>query len=465
MSNKISKYEEYLLEKDIQMLLEATIVFDDKFNNLLKRINTPVSRNLRMLNGIEVDTNYNYITFDVEKEDKVFFIPDDKAKKVDDPYTLKKSDMNVGRFVRAILTKAGREVDNKELEDFVNKYKAAILVEKEAFTRFEIVKGEDIKHWYNFNQYEREMGTLGSSCMRYSKCRDFLEIYSSNPERCSLIILKSKTDDTKITGRALLWLDNKDRQFMDRIYIQDSADTQLFIDYAIDNGFYYKKNQTYMNGDPIMFNGQELTREDSWIYITLEHGGDFNKYPYMDTIKFYTPYQDLLTNNWTDSYEYELTDTEGGDGSCSSCGGSGEVECEDCGGSGEVDCWRCQGDGERECSECEGDGVEDCPQCDRAGTVDCAFCDGTDKVECPQCEGSGEFEGSSCDNCDGEGKIPCSNCDDGQVECPKCEGEGTRDCRECGGRGLEECNYCDGDGTSECRECGGDGRISCYDCS
>ena len=37
MKNKLSKYEEYLLEKDIQMLLEAKIVFDDKFNNLLKR--------------------------------------------------------------------------------------------------------------------------------------------------------------------------------------------------------------------------------------------------------------------------------------------------------------------------------------------------------------------------------------------------------------------------------------------
>ena len=465
MKNKLSKYEEYLLEKDIQMLLEAKIVFDDKFNNLLKRINTPVSRNLRMLNGIDVDTNYNYITFDLEKEDKVFFIPDDKAKKVDDPYTLKKSDMNVGRFVRAILTKAGREVDNKELEDFVNKYKAAILVEKEAFTRFEIVKGNDIKHWYNHSQYEREMGTLGSSCMRYSKCRDFLEIYSSNTERCSLIILKSKIDDSKITGRALLWLDNKDRQFMDRIYVQDSADTQLFIDYAIDNGFYYKKNQTYQTGDPIMFNGQELTREDSWIYITLDHGGDFSKYPYMDTIKYYTPHASLLTNNWSDSYEYELTDTEGGDGSCSECGGTGSRECEDCGGSAEYRCWKCDGNGEQECSECEGYGEYDCGRCDGDGTVDCNQCDGYAKIDCPQCDASGEFEGSSCDNCEGSGKIPCDNCEDGQVECPKCDGNFKVECDDCSGRGLEECTRCDGDGTTECQECGGDGRVSCYECS
>ena len=122
--------------------------------------------------------------------------------------------MNVGRFVRAILTKTGIEVKPKDLEDFVSKYKATILIEKEAFTRFEIVNGEDIKKWYHVDNYDKELGTLGSSCMRYSKCRDFLDIYSSNTERCSLIILKSKIDDNKITGRALLWLDDKDRKFI-----------------------------------------------------------------------------------------------------------------------------------------------------------------------------------------------------------------------------------------------------------
>jgi len=465
MNNKLSKYEQYLLEQDIQMLSEAKIVFDDKFNALLKRIKTPISKNLRMLNGTEVDTNYNYITFDVDKEDKVFFIPDDKAKKVDDPYTLKKSDMNIGRFVRAILTKAGHEVNNKELEEFVSKYKASILVEKESFKRFEIVKGDDIKYWYNLNQYYRGDGTLGSSCMRYAKCRDFLDIYSRNPERCSLIILKSKGDDYKITGRALLWLDDKDRKFMDRVYIEDSSDTQLFIDYAIDNGFYYKKNQTYQIGDPIMFNGQELTKEDSWIYITLENGGEFSKYPYMDTVKYYTPYRNLLTNNWTDSYEYELTDTEGGNGSCSNCGGSGEVECEDCCGSGEYRCWRCEGEGEVECRECDGYGEVDCHVCDGHGEVECPVCDGYAEVTCPQCDGSGEFEEGPCDNCDSSGKIPCYNCETGQLTCPECEGSCKEECEDCEGKGLEECTSCDGDGTTECQECGGDGRIICYECS
>ena len=48
---------------------------------------------------------------------------------------------------------------------------------------------------------------------------------------------------------------------MDRVYIINSADVELFIDFAKENGFYYKKNQTFHTGDPIMFNGEELKME------------------------------------------------------------------------------------------------------------------------------------------------------------------------------------------------------------
>jgi hypothetical protein len=464
MKNKIPNYNQYLLEKDM-LLLEANIIFDDKFYNLLKRINSPVSTNLRMLSGIEVDTNYNYITFDVDKEDKVLFIPDDKAKKVDDPQTLKKSDMNVGRFVRALLTKAGREVNGKELEDFVSKYKAAILVEKEAFTRFDIVKGNDIKKWYNVSKYEREIGTLGSSCMRYPKCGEFFNIYCKNPERVSLIILKSRTDEYKICGRALLWLDNKERRFMDRIYIADSADTQLFIDYAINNGFYYKKNQSFHTGEPIMFNGEEITNEDKWVEVTLDKGGNFDKYPYMDTLKYYTPHKNLLTTNYQASYEYELCDTEGGDGSCSECGGNGSMECGYCNGGGTRTCWKCDGDGEMECRECDGNGTEDCSKCDGTCEMDCRECDGEARVECATCDGSGQNgDDEPCEDCNGDGKVNCESCEDGRVECSECDGEGTNDCSECSGKGLEECTRCDGSGETDCDECGGRGNIECYEC-
>lgn len=466
MNNKISKYDEFLLEKDMQLLLEATIVLDDKFYDLLKKINSPVASELLKLDGEEVDTNYNYISYDVDKEDKVFFTPDDKAKKVEDPKTIKKSDMNVGRFVRAILTKAGIEVKPKDLEDFVSKYKATILIEKEAFTRFEIVKGDDIKKWYHVDNYYKELGTLGSSCMRYAKCQEYLSIYSENPDKVSLIILKSADDPDKITARALLWLDDKGRKFMDRVYIINSADIELFLDFAKENGFYYKKNQTFHTGDPIMFNGEELERDDSWVTVTLENSS-FDDYPYMDSLKYLLREDGKLSTNYNSYYDAELTSTEGGDGSCDNCGGRGSFECEDCGGSGERECYRCDGDGEQECSECEGDGTENCPKCDGDGEVECRNCDGYGEVNCETCDGDGtDEEGEECTDCEGTGKKSCDDCHgDGRSTCDKCDGECTVECKECGGRGLEECGRCDGDGTSECDECGGSGRVDCYECN
>lgn len=464
MKNKLPKYEEFLLEKDMMLLLEATIVLDDKFYDLLKKINSPISLELLKLDGIDVDTNYNYITYAVDKEDKVLFIPDDKAKKVEDPQTIKKSDMNVGRFVRAILTKAGIEVKPKELEDFVSKYKATILIEKEAFTRFEIVKGGDIKKYYHVENYDKELGTLGSSCMRYAKCQNYLSIYSENPDRVSLIILKSTENPDKITARALLWLDDKGRKFMDRIYIINSADIELFIDFAKENGFYYKKNQTYHTGDPIMFNGKELEREDSWVNVTLENS-EFSDYPYMDSLKYLIRDKDLLTTNDNLYYDAELTSTEGGDGSCDNCGGRGNVECGECDGSGENRCYRCDGDGEQECRECEGNGTQECGRCDGYGETDCAICDGTSKLSCDECDGTGEVDGEKCENCEGKTKVTCYNCEDGKVECPDCEGECSIDCSECDGKGLEECTRCDGSGVYECDECGGNGRVECYSCN
>lgn len=474
MNNKISKYEEFLLEKEMQLLLEANIVIDDKFYDLLQKINSPISSLLSDLHGIEVDTNYNYITYDVDKEDKVFFTPDDKVKKAADYKTIKKSDMNVGRFVRAILTKAGIEVKPKELEDFVSKYKATILVEKEAFKRFEIVKGDDIKKWYLVDNYDKELGTLGSSCMRYAKCQEYLSIYSENPDKVSLIILKSSEDPDKITGRALLWLDDKDRKFMDRVYIINSADTQLFIDYAIDSGFYYKKNQTFNTGENIMFNGEELKREESWVTVTLENS-EFDYYPYMDSLKYFQKQlskhfqareYSKLTSDYNSAYDAELTSTEGGDGSCDNCNGRGSYECQECSG-GEVECYRCDGSKEEECGECEGSGVENCSKCDGEGEVSCKNCDGNGELDCEKCDGDGtNEEGDECSECEGKGKISCDDCHgDGRSTCDECDGECTVECTACKGGGLQECSKCDGEGTLECDECGGSGSIECYECN
>jgi hypothetical protein len=59
------------------------------------------------------------------------------------------------------------------------KYKTAIQIWNDAFDRFEIVSGDDIKKYYNEESYYTTgSGTLGTSCMRYSRCEEYLNIYS-----------------------------------------------------------------------------------------------------------------------------------------------------------------------------------------------------------------------------------------------------------------------------------------------
>jgi hypothetical protein len=520
----LNKYIDFINESQIQLLFEANIVFDKKFIDLINLIQgNDLKDKLLSLQGKEIDINTNHITFDLDKEDKIFFIPEDRIKrapaKVKNPgdiYSgmfekakeegtyqlgkegypivnqevkvknlnqeeidkiygrkmslipfchiswienenklenfiahkgieydinkLTKSDMNIGRFVRAILRKADIEFTDKQIEDFVNKYKATIQKEKNVFSRFDIVKGEDIRYWYLEDNYYKIAGTLGSSCMRYKNCQPYLDIYVKNIEICKLIILKAKEDETKIIGRALLWTDTQDRKIMDRIYVINSADETLFKEFAIEKGFHYKKYQSYSD-QTLMFNQNELDKNESSSTIEL-NWNNMRYYPYMDSFKYYNK-SGYLYNDSDKSYDYELTDTNGGNGTCDECGGSGEVQCSECNG-GSIECYRCDGAGEIECSRCDGEGL-----------TECESCVGDGEIECTKCEGDGEIDGIACDLCDESGRINCGDC----------SGSGKEECSRCDGDGSTECSRCDGDGSSECDECGGSGTINCYECS
>lgn len=566
---KLFKYDEFITESHLYLMLEANIDFSKDFISILGRVaqsGSTIAKKLIDVEGREVDINQNYIDINKEKTDTLFFKPDDKVGKVakvalsggflqqitfmmgkiegsgvekveesdietpvvgqvgqliktytleemsnllpdyksnleymfitgnpivlfqwvkdrkkyqilvnknalsTGPEAVRSSEVSVGRFVRALLTKVGQKFTDAEVEDFVYKYRAEVEKEKDVLNRrFRVVKGQDIKKYYHRNSYKEESGSLGSSCMRYDRCQNYLGIYTQNSQ-ASLLILLSEEDETKITGRAILWEMEPyeiSTKVMDRIYTIKTADEQLFKQWAIANKYWFKSRQDFSEYTDFEFHKEdgEVEKRQGEFSVQLDIKGEYGNYPYMDSFKYYNPHSGKLYNSSNFDYEYELTDTEGGNGSCSECGGGGSVECGSCDGDGTRECYECDGNGSVSCDDCDGNGKQECNVCDGSGDIECSTCDGNHDVECDDCGGDGEIDGKSCEKCSGSGRQECSDCEgNGLKQCYKCDGDGDIKCRNCDGDGSVECGDCDGSGERECYDCDGRGRRDCPEC-
>jgi hypothetical protein len=307
----------------------------------------------------------------------------------------------VGRGIRALLTSAGVQFLDKDLEEFVNLYKATVDKMNDRFQYFHSIKGEEIGHWYHYSNYAERQGSLGSSCMSNVN-PDYFDIYISNPDVCELVILKSEEDDSLIVGRALLWTLRDGKKFMDRIYTIKDSDVQLFRDWAKENGWHVKQhNSSSDSGRAIAPDGSNVDLGKITVDIKK---GMYDAYPYLDTLKYFRPGDGTLSNKRTGrGDEYTLEDTSGELYRCEYCGGSGNQTCGNCDGDGWFDCNRCSGSGERECGECSGrgkvegeEGEEECSECGGSGNNECSYCDGSGREDCDDCSGRGEH---SCYEC------------------------------------------------------------------
>jgi len=346
----------------------------------------------------------------------------DKRNLTMGPEAVKPSEIGVGRLVRGILSNAGVEFSDSEIEDFVYKYRAEVAKLNDEMKRFRIASGTEIRKAYLHESYEAQTGTLGNSCMRYSSCQGFFGIYEENQDVCSLVVLDSREKEGKICGRALLWTDSEGRKIMDRIYVNRPQDERLFKEFAMQSGFFHKETQN-MEENPFVSPDGKVADLSAKIMVK----GYFYKYPYLDTFKYYRESNgpsnegSYLTNDYENRYDYTLTDTEGGNGdSCEMCGGE-QLECPECYGNGDHRCERCDGEGELECGAC------------------------------------GNARERDCDSCDGSGEDSEGN------ECGECSGSGTHTCEECGGEPIE-CGECGGEGRIECEFCGGNGDVPCPEC-
>jgi hypothetical protein len=331
--------------------------------------------------------------------------------------------IKVGRLVNRLLQIGGYKATDKQIEDFVNQYKATFKILKDKFRNFETVKGEDIRTYYSEDTYYSQGGSLGNSCMKYDSCQTFFQLYTENENQVKMLILLEPVSE-KIKGRALLWnveliTDGGSEKitFMDRIYTNEDSDIIQFTNYAKDRGWYYKQLQQSTE----IFNLEgKSSISDATLRLTFDNFKEYWELPYMDSLKFFNPDTTQASNKKSVIADYgetawKLESQDGTNGVCRYCDNTQAIECTSCHGNGTKSCTDCNGSGETDCYFCEETGVVECTECSGNG---CEECNNTGKKTCTNCDGTNIL---SCDSCSGDGK----------VDCGVCHGEGDRDCPEC----------------------------------
>ena len=209
------------------------------------------------------------------------------------------------KFDAVFSGKRIEDINDSHIEKFVNDITAFIKMNMSTENSvIEEVKGEDIRKWYNTDNYQSKTGQLGGSCMSYGSCQGYLDIYVENPDNVSLLILKS--DNDKLIGRALLWKLDNGKRFVDRVYCHTDYDIKIFDKWAIDNDCIYRNSG---NNNDISYYEKGVKIEPDSLEVTLDECR-FDEYPYVDTLCYLDSDSCNLSNS-PNQFDMELRDTEG----------------------------------------------------------------------------------------------------------------------------------------------------------
>ena len=329
----INSYTELILEKRIN---ETNVYFSPDFRNTLKKIDSKISSSLLDIEGDDIKPNITFIDNDSNGYasfttiDNVFNkvgnfltnrlinttdqsltnrleIADQIHDRFGEVYTDSRNSIKIGKLINKLLP---NQFGQKELEEFVNNFKANVTTEE-----MEIVTGDDIAYWYNGDNYydNEQKGALYHSCMK-DKPASFFEIYTKNPEVCSMLIIKK---DDKLVARALVWklsynsLNDDIEYFLDKQYYNKNYQKNKLINYAKEKGWAYRVSNDLREIKVVSYNNQ--TYNDVDMEVELKRI-DYDTFPYVDTLKVYDHGNHVLNNYDEDECEscYILEYTDGG---------------------------------------------------------------------------------------------------------------------------------------------------------
>lgn len=270
------------------------IFISDSFRQLLEKFESESVIAKRLLHhrlDVELlaDDFVNFISISDSDSSKISYLTAPRIEQLkSDPKndfwtTSKRFHCKPGAFV----TKMFKDVSYSDVDVFATLYKAFSI---KHHYEFKVVTGTELVKFYNQSHYASSDGSLGNSCMRYSRCRNYFDFYLDNPQ-VKMLIMKSISGDC-IFGRALLW-DLPSHNIMDRIYATNDEVLQPhFKKWAKENGYLYKTQQNW--GTTSVFESSTETIELK-IDIKLEKS-DYEFYPYLDTFKWLDLTSGTLSN-------------------------------------------------------------------------------------------------------------------------------------------------------------------------
>lgn len=174
-----------------------------------------------------------YKDISTKKDEFQHWIDYEKIKKDSVIWTSSlRSESRVGKTFKKIMSDGGKIFSDSIIERFVNIYKSNYDFKFNLNGRFDLVSGDLIKHFYLEKNNSGRGGQLSNSCMRYSQCQEYFEIYSKNTDVCDLLVLYDSPSKEKISGRSLIWKCVDGSIYMDRVYTNTDSDINLFYEYA-----------------------------------------------------------------------------------------------------------------------------------------------------------------------------------------------------------------------------------------
>lgn len=519
---KISKYNNFLIQENFRLILEANLELMPKLVDILKKMESPIAKFILDLKDQDIKTKINLLDIDTKEPGHITYYPQQKIDKKDinDLWVVKNdgdiysswtvaakyfniplidgdffgdcengtvgkiinstpySSINGGGFGPNIVchfrTMDGEDIiinlDGLEKQDSIKKYKqsgragrvinAILGIVQQNFTP------QDVEKFTNEFKYKTSGGyfeLVSGDDIKYWYSNRYSTGEGTLGSSCmrydSCQLFFDIYTENPTVCKLLIFRNSDNTSLIDgRALVWTLLDGRVFMD------------RVYYTSDHIRDMFVEYAKKNNWLFKKDQNSRDST--PILDpkTNDNYQGYLEVKLEKEKNNYEYfpymdtlKYWDKNNLLIICNDSSRYRYAMSSTEGGDGS--CERCEGLGTVDCYNCEGEGSLRCYDCDGSGEINCSDCEGEGDIECENCEGVGSFE---CSECGGDGEVDgekCTHCaGEAKIECDSCGGGGRKKCSNCG-NGVVNCDNCGGDGNIECGTCDGNGVCDCPDCN